>query len=67
MSLSTKQDIWLEVCKAKWPTMSEAAAMALSMRAASEYYLGGDQELVEVFDQYVMLKTLKGIDNGNNS
>jgi hypothetical protein len=32
------------------------------MRAASEYYLGGDPELVEVFDQYVMLKTLKGIE-----
>jgi hypothetical protein len=32
------------------------------MRAAAEYYLGGDPELVEVFDQYVMLKTLKGIE-----
>jgi hypothetical protein len=42
--------------------MSEAACLALSMRAASDYYLGGSPELVEVFDQYVMLKTLKGID-----
>jgi len=67
MSLNSKQEIWLEVCRAKWPTMSEAAAMSLSMKAAAEYYLGGDPELVEVFDQYVMLKTLKGIGNGNNS
>jgi hypothetical protein len=62
MSLSSKQEIWVECCVAKWPTISEAAALALSMRAASEYYLGGDPELVEVFDQYVMLKTLKGIE-----
>jgi hypothetical protein len=62
MSLSTKQEIWVECCQAKWPTLSEAAALALSMRAASEYYLGGDPEIVEVFDQYVMLKTLKGIE-----
>ena len=65
MSLNSKQEIWIECCKAKWPAMSEAACLALSMRAASDYYLGGDAELVEVFDQYVMLKTLKGIDNGN--
>jgi hypothetical protein len=35
--------------------------MALSMKAAAEYYLGGDPELVEVFDQYVMIKTLKDL------
>jgi hypothetical protein len=62
MSLSTKQEIWVECCQAKWPTLSEAAALALGMKAAAEYYLGGDPELVEVFDQYVMLKTLKGIE-----
>ena len=68
MSLNTKKEIWFECCKAKWPEISEAAANALSMRAAAQYYLGGENtELGEVFDQYVMLKTLKGIDNGNNS
>lgn len=66
MSLNSKEEIWLEVCRAKWPTISEEAAMALSMRAASEYYLGGNTDLVEVFEQYVMLKTIKGIKNGNS-
>ncbi len=68
MSLNTKEEIWLECCKAKWPKVSEAAARSLHMSAAAQYYLGGDNdELAEVFDRYVMLKTLKGIDNGNNS
>jgi hypothetical protein len=61
MSLNSKQEIWLECCQAKWPTITEAAAMALSMKAAAEYYLGGDPELVEVFEQYIMLKTLKDL------
>jgi hypothetical protein len=65
MSLNSKEEIWLEVCRSKYPSISEAAAMALSMQAASEYYLGGDPIMVEMFDQYVMLKTIKGIDNGN--
>lgn len=66
MSLSSKQDIWLEVCRGRYPTISEAAANAMLTQAASEYYLGGDRQLVEMFDQYIMLKTLKGIDNGTS-
>lgn len=61
MSLNSKNDIWLEVCRARYPKITEAAAQAMSMRAASEYYLNGDKVLVELFEQYIMLKTLKGI------
>lgn len=61
MSLNSKNDIWLEVCQAKYPNISEAAAQAMSMQAASEYYLGGNKDLVDLFEQYIMLKTLKGI------
>ena len=67
MSLDTKIAIWLEVCRARYPDITEDNAKALSLKAASEWYLGGNKELVELFDQYVMLKTLKGIKNGEET
>ena len=65
MSLNTKQDIWLTLAREKFPALSEDAAKALSMQAASAWYSGTDGELTELFDQYVMIKNIKGIDNGN--
>ncbi len=61
MSLSTKQDIWLTLAGAQYPSLNEDQLRALSLKAASEWYLGGDTELVQLFDQYVMLKNLKDI------
>jgi hypothetical protein len=61
MSLSTKQDIWLTLAREKYPTLTEDQAQALSLKAASEWYLGGDAELVQLFDQYVMIKNLKDL------
>ena len=61
MSLSTKQDIWLTLAGAKYPTLTEDQLKALSLKAASEWYLGGEAELVQLFDQYVMLKNLKDL------
>jgi hypothetical protein len=63
MSLDTKQEIWLTLAGEKFPKLTEDQLRALSLKAASEWYLGGDTELVDLFDQYVMLKTLKGIEN----
>ena len=65
MSLETKLDIWKELAREKCPTLNENQLRTLSMKAASEWYLGADTELANLFDQYVMLKTLKGIENGN--
>jgi hypothetical protein len=59
MSLSTKQEIWLTLARERYPTLTEDQANALGLKAASEWYLGGDTELVQLFDQYVMLKNLK--------
>lgn len=65
MSLSTKQDIWLTLAREKYPTLTEDRAKALSLKAASVWYLGSnndeDRVLVELFDQYVMLKQLKDL------
>lgn len=61
MSLDSKLDIWITLCREKYPTITEDYARALSLKAASEWYLGGDTELVKLFDQYVMLKNLKDL------
>jgi len=47
----------------KFPQLTEDQLRALSLKAASEWYLGEDNELVKLFDQYVMLKNLAGIKN----
>jgi hypothetical protein len=46
---------------AKYPALTESQLQALSLKAASEWYLGGDPELVNLFDQYVMLKNIKDL------
>jgi hypothetical protein len=61
MSLSTKQDIWLTLAGERYPSLNEDQLKALSLKAASEWYLGGDPELVNLFDQYVMLKNIRGV------
>jgi hypothetical protein len=61
MSLSTKQEIWLTLAGPRYPHLNEDQLKALSLKAASEWYLGGDPELVNLFDQYVMLKNIKDL------
>ena len=58
MSLNTKLDIWITLAGEKFPRLTEDQLRALSLKAASEWYLGEDNELVKLFDQYVMLKNL---------
>jgi hypothetical protein len=41
--------------------LTETELDALSMRAASQWFLGEKNELTKLFDQYVMLKTIQGI------
>mgnify|MGYP003350735513 FL=1 len=61
MSLDTKENIWTELAREKYPTLTENQLRALSMHAASEWYNGSDSELANLFDQYVMIKNLRGI------
>lgn len=61
MSLNTKIEIWEEVAQVKYPELLPHQLHVLSMHAASDWYAGADTELSELFDQYVMLKTLKGL------
>ena len=62
MSLDNKQEIWLELARPEFPDRTDEQLMALSMYAASMwYYPGPPNKLTELYDKYVMLKTLKGI------
>lgn len=63
--MNTKPEIWLAVCEGHFPDLSDAEIMTLSMRAATDWYHGQDNELAQLFDQYVMIKNLKGVGNGN--
>lgn len=61
--LTSNQRIWLNIVSDKYPSLNEGQMLALSLKAASEYYLGGDTELVKIFEQYLIFKTLQGDNN----
>ena len=61
MSLDTNIEIWESIARDKYPELQPYQLQALSMRAASEWYTGIDNELTQLFDQYVMIKNLRGI------
>jgi hypothetical protein len=62
--MTNNQKLWMSVARDRYPTLTENEVMGMSMKAASEYYLGGDKVLVELFEQYLILKTLSGDTNG---
>lgn len=59
--MKTKEGIWLTLAREQYPSLTEEQAKALSMEAANLWYLGEETELTNLFDQYVMIKTLKGL------
>lgn len=63
MSLETKMDIWVEVIKTRIPDITYPEAAMISLKAASDWYMGSDTELSKLFEQYLMLKTLKGLND----
>jgi hypothetical protein len=65
MSLGTKREIWITLAREQYPMLTETELDALSMRAASQWYLGEENELSNLYDQYVMLKTIQGIPDTN--
>ena len=67
MSLNTKLDIWTTLAKEKYPDLLEHQLQVMSMLAASSWYAGEENEYSELFDQYVMLKNLKGNQDGESS
>jgi hypothetical protein len=60
--MDTKPEIWLAVCEGHFPGKTDAEIMSYSMKAAADWYVGEDNELTQLFDQYVMIKNLKGVD-----
>jgi hypothetical protein len=60
--METVREIWLSVAQEKYPHLTEEQLMAASMTAAAHWYNGDDDELSHLFDQYVMLKKLTGIE-----
>jgi hypothetical protein len=67
MSLNSKQEIWVTLAREHYPTLTEDQILALSMTAATDWYSGVKSKLTQIFDQYIMLKTLKGLDNGKTN
>lgn len=63
MSLDTKMDIWIEVLRTRVPDATYQDAAMLSLKAASDWYHGVDSELSKLFEQFLMLKQLKGFSN----
>jgi hypothetical protein len=63
--MDTKPEIWLAVCEGHFPDKTDAEIMTYSMKAAADWYTGQDNELAQLFDQYVMIKNLKGVGDGN--
>ena len=63
MSLNSKLDIWETLAREKYPELLPFQLQALSMTAATSWYNGEENELTELFDQYVMLKELKGLNS----
>lgn len=67
MNLNSNIDIWATLAREQYPKLSENEIRTLSMKAASEWYLGESTDLANLFDQYIMLKTLKGNNNGKET
>lgn len=61
MSLDTKQEIWLELARPVYPNKDDEEILAIGMLAAGGWHMKIEGPLTELYDQYVMLKTLKGI------
>jgi hypothetical protein len=56
-----KKQIWLTLAREHYPQLNEDQLAALSLEAASRWYIGEESELTKLFDQYVMLKNLKDL------
>jgi hypothetical protein len=59
--VKTTKEIWLTLAREVYPQLNEDQLGALSLEAASKWYMGEESELTKLFDQYVMIKTLKGL------
>jgi len=55
-----KIDIWLMLARGKYPKLSDEDLKAMSMTAASHWFNDEEDELAQLFDQYVMMKNLYG-------
>jgi len=65
--MDSKINIWLTLAKEKYPKLNEGQLTAMCMHAASDWWNGTESELANLFDQYVMLKNLKGFENGETN
>lgn len=59
--MSQNTDTWVMVVQEHYPKLNESELKVLTIQAANEWYLGEDTKLANLFDQYVMLKHLKGM------
>ena len=59
--VETQQEIWESFAKLAFPTLNEQQLVVLKMEAATEWLMDADTEKSRVYDQYVMMKNLLGV------
>jgi hypothetical protein len=58
-----KIEIWLTLAREKYPSIAEDDLKAMSMNAAADWFSNAPTALADLFDQYVMMKQLYGVDD----
>lgn len=59
--MSTNDDIWLSIVESQYPAFTKKQLLELREEAACNWWLGAsDEKLATLFDQYVMMKNLRG-------
>ena len=61
MSQNTDLDLWTQVAEGYWPELSVEELQGLSMQAALYWYQKENNALAKVYEQYLLLRTLKGV------
>lgn len=57
--LQQRFDLWKSLTESTYPDCSSIELQQLRSQAASDWFNGKETSLTNLFDQYVMLKTLK--------
>ena len=60
--MKTVQDIWESIAKPKYPALHENQLNELRIHAAIDWLHGEDTELCTIYDQFVMMKNLLGVE-----
>jgi len=61
-SLNTKENLWYDLIKEEYPEMTADGAAITSLQAAGDWYNRKRTKLSFLYERYMMLKELSGIE-----